>query len=85
MRHFFCVIRIGEPALRGCGKPSLIGSHARNRPRHQGAARAIVAQSQRSGSDHFANQKRTTIFDSGTTLNGFWINACIPAFPGFWK
>ena len=31
------------------------------------------------------NQKRTTIFDSGTTLNGFWINACIPAFPGFWK
>ena len=31
------------------------------------------------------NQNRTTIFDSGTTLKGFCIKACIPALPGFWK
>ena len=31
------------------------------------------------------NQTRTTIFDSGTTLKGFCIKACIPALPGFWK
>ena len=28
------------------------------------------------------NQNRTTIFDSGTTLKGFCIKACIPALPG---
>ena len=31
------------------------------------------------------NQKRTTIFDSGTTLKGFWMMASMPALPGFWK
>lgn len=61
MRHFFCVIRIGEPALRGCGTPTLIGSHAQNRPRRHRAARAIVDRSSQLGSDHFADQKRTTI------------------------
>ena len=61
MRHFFCVIRIGEPALHGCGKPSLIGPDAKNRPRYQGAARAILDQISQSESDHFADQKRITI------------------------
>ncbi len=31
------------------------------------------------------NQKRTTIFDSGTMLKGFWMMASMPALPGFWK
>ena len=60
MRHFFCVIRIGEPALRGCGKPTLIGSHAHNRPRHRGVARAIGAHSQQAGNHDYGDNNQKT-------------------------
>lgn len=64
MRHLFCVIRVGEPALRGCGKPTLIDSHAQNRPRRRVAARALMGQSRHVRSTHVADRTRHSI--SGT-------------------
>ena len=64
MGHIFCVIRVGEPALSGCGKPTLIGPHARFYPRRRGAARAIMGQSRHVRSTHVADRTRHSI--SGT-------------------
>ena len=64
MRHLFCVIRVGEPALRGCGTPTLIGPHTRIRPRRRGAARARRGQSRHVRSTHVADRTQHSI--SGT-------------------
>ena len=64
MGRVFCVIRVGEPALSGCGKPTLIGPHARFYPRRRGAARAIMGQSRHVRSTHVADRTQHSI--SGT-------------------
>ena len=64
MRHLFCVIRVGEPALGGCGTPTLIGPHARFYPRRRGPARAIMGQSRHLRSTHVADRTQHSI--SGT-------------------
>ena len=53
MRHLFCVIRIGEPALYRYGTPTPMHLGARKRPRHHKAVRATGTHSRQAGNHDY--------------------------------